>query len=584
MSAHAASRDRPIPPRARPVQAQPASPVQLAVDHRRHLATSGLSDQEIDASGCFTRMHPRFGRCLVLPMYGFRRRDGELQPLAVEYLYRPDKPRLEQRDDGRWRTRKYEREWGSRSTLFCHPDDLALLADRGIPIYVVEGVKKMLKLRAELRRAGRPGVVVHANGVWTNQRKSADGEYRLYDDWFEFPLRGRRVILVPDSDAEPGGTTEQAWGVIAQLLDEAGARVSRTHLYNTPDGSKVGPDDFFVAGGTLDALLATVTEYGAWLAPLNPTGDVVSGAEHRAVKAERDAFKARYELDRQLLSNRNLKHGQVRALQITLDAIAYNPAGPVRPAQETSLDTIAARGMSKSTLERNLSDLAKAGLIAKDSTLIRDPITNAIIASQLEIAPGPALAVAKTVTVPDQKPSGGPRPTCERCGRENVKQVMVRKCLDCGHISGLGDEYETVGYDDGASYQTPPEIVAELRKTRINTPEPQIGNQSSVSGDAPAAPPQNGAITLTEDLSPQIEHTAVGGSPGAPPHNDIGTSHWEPDDRPAVDTAKNPHESTGTSNWEYRDPPRTVVSRSIDWGDFPSLQVKRARDALEVSA
>ena len=76
---------------------------ELADDHRAHLSTSGLSNQDIDDSGCFTLVHPRFGRCLVLPMYGFRRRNGKLQPLGVEYLYRPDKPKLEPRDDGTWR-------------------------------------------------------------------------------------------------------------------------------------------------------------------------------------------------------------------------------------------------------------------------------------------------------------------------------------------------------------------------------------------------------------------------------------------------------------------------------------------------
>lgn len=543
MSAHARPSEWGVTPHSLPVQAAPSRPVRLDADHREHLYTSGLSDREIDESGCFTLEHPRFGRCLIFPMYGFRRRDGVLEPLGVEYLYRPDTPRLEQRDNGTWRVRKYEREWGSRSTLFCHPDDLALLADRGIPIYVVEGVKKMLKLRAELSRTGRPGVVIHANGIWTNQRKSADGEYRLYDDWYEFPLRSRRVVLVPDSDAEPGGTTEQAWGVIAKLLEATGAVVSRTHLHNAPDGAKVGPDDHFVRGGTLDELLATATDSEPWLAPLNSAGDVVSGAEHRAIRTERDTLKARHALDRELLANRNLKHGQVRAALITLDAIGYDPTDPVRPAQKTSLEAIAKRGMPKSTLERCLSELAKADLIVKKNPVVRDPYDNSIIASQLEIAPGPALAGAKTATVPDQKPSGGPRPKCELCGRENVKAMVVHRCLDCGHVSGLDQPAEAVMWPGGASYTPEPEIIEEIEKSRRNTPGPQIGNQPPTIGDTP----QTEAITLTEEEEPQIGHGGMRG----------GTT----DARLPLNVTSSPQ-------------PRTVVSHRLDWSDFPPLQVK----------
>jgi Domain of unknown function (DUF3854) len=563
----------------------------LADDHRRHLYTSGLSDREIDAAGCFTVNHPRFGRCLVFLMHGFRRRNGTLEPLGVEALYRPDTPKLELRDDGTWRPRKYEREWGSRSTLFCQPDDLALLADRTIPIYVVEGVKKMLKLRAELRRAGRPGVVIHANGIWTNQRKSADGEYRLYDDWFEFPLRGRRIILVPDSDAEPGGTTEQAWKVIAQLLDEAGAVVSRTHLANAPNGDKVGPDDFFVAHGTLDQLLATVTDYGAWLAPLNPDGDVVAGAAYRAVCTERDDLKARHALDRALLGNRNLKAPQKVVALLTLDAMGYSPVQADRAPQTITLDSIAARGMPKSTVERHLPELEKAQLITKNLRLLRDPKDNTIIASELSIGPGLALRLnPKEATVPDQKPSGGPRPKCAHCGGENVKQKVVHTCLDCGHISGLDVEADAVSYADGASYTPPPELVVALQKPRINTPKPQFevsahgDDQLSDSGPAPvsveARPRPQIQATGELLIKSPVSEVSGGSAPRGGPATDAAASQSED-----TQTTKNPHEYTGTSHWEPGDPPPMRSMATPQWniskqGFFPN----RARDTLEASA
>ena len=229
---------------------------------------------------------------------------------------------------------------------------------------------------------------------------------------------------------------------------------------------------------------------------------------------ERDELKARYALDRQLLGNRNLKAPQKVVALLTLDAIAYSPVQTAPAPQKVTLDSIAARGMPKSTVERHLAELEKAQLITKDLRLVRDLKDNTIIASELSIGPGLALRLSpKEAIVPDQKPSGGPRPKCARCGGENVKQKVIHTCLDCGHISGLhvdvadtaGGEAEAVGYVGGASYTPPPEIMATLRKTRMNTPEPQFEVPALPDNQGGADGPTSAAIEA--EPKPQIPAT-----------------------------------------------------------------------------
>ena len=109
--------------------------------------------------------------------------------------------------NGKKKKKKYERAERAKQRLFLiHAADQAHLADQDVPIYVVEGAPKGARVRRALREAGLPGVVVHAFGIWTLIPKGADDRHRLNPDWHAFLRPGRRVVLLPDSDAEPGGT------------------------------------------------------------------------------------------------------------------------------------------------------------------------------------------------------------------------------------------------------------------------------------------------------------------------------------------------------------------------------------------
>ncbi|WP_155724518.1 DUF3854 domain-containing protein, partial [Prochlorococcus marinus] len=111
------------------------------------------------------------------------------------------------------------------------------------------------------------------NGVWNNKN-----ETRLLPELKAIPMRGRKVIILFDSDIENNISVDQAATDIGNWTRKLGAKPHRGTLPSEPDGSKNGADDFLVrhGGSALEDLLDSA-EIEGWPLPaalLTHNGDL----------------------------------------------------------------------------------------------------------------------------------------------------------------------------------------------------------------------------------------------------------------------------------------------------------------------
>ncbi|CAE21096.1 conserved hypothetical protein [Prochlorococcus marinus str. MIT 9313] len=82
------------------------------------------------------------------------------------------------------------------------------------------------------------------NGVWNNKNAT-----RLLPELKAIPMRGRKVIILFDSDIEDNISVNQAATDIGNWTRKLGAKPHRCTLPFEHDGSKNGADDFLVRHG-----------------------------------------------------------------------------------------------------------------------------------------------------------------------------------------------------------------------------------------------------------------------------------------------------------------------------------------------
>lgn len=224
--------------------------------HLAELRASGLSDETIAAARIYSATAGQ-----VTELLGCRYRNYDLNGMAFPYpdvdgnlngyaRVKPDRPR-----DRDGKSVKYESPLGRPSRAYFPPNFRALLAS-GKPLLITEGEKKCLAAA----QAGWPciGLV----GVWGFQQKRlktdtgrAFGERRLIPDMAALPWKGTQVVIVFDSDVADNPNIRLAEVRLAEVLAQAGADVRVARIPQTGD-AKVGLDDFLVAGGDLDQLIA----------------------------------------------------------------------------------------------------------------------------------------------------------------------------------------------------------------------------------------------------------------------------------------------------------------------------------------
>jgi hypothetical protein len=171
---------------------------------------------------------------LGIPMYA---PDGA----QTTWQIKPDTPRK----DKKGKPRKYENPAGSECRLGAHPSQSGMMRDVGTPLWVTEGSKKADSL------VSRGEAVIAVQGVWNWQRQKV-----LLPEWEQISLPGRLVYAAFDSDAMTNPQVGKALKRLVEYLKSRGATTKIVYLPSGDDGSKVGVDDFLVAGGTIEGLKA----------------------------------------------------------------------------------------------------------------------------------------------------------------------------------------------------------------------------------------------------------------------------------------------------------------------------------------
>lgn len=251
----------------------------LAPRHVVQLAESGIDEPSALAHGFRTVSSRSDLVAIGFPEAQARRLQRNLPGLAVPswgsdgtiagYQVRLDNPPLVG-GKGMKRPLRYVSPDGATNVLDLGPaaklDDLG---DPRCPMFIVEGVKKAVKLRMEVALAGRRAVVVGISGIWgwksINELHGKTAHPLLVNGALAFN-DGRLVIIAYDSDVWSGAPSATASGGtaaiaareavlrLAALLRARGANPKFLVLDPLDSGEKQGVDDFLVNGGSFDGL------------------------------------------------------------------------------------------------------------------------------------------------------------------------------------------------------------------------------------------------------------------------------------------------------------------------------------------
>ena len=226
--------------------------------HLSDLRSSGLSDADIERSGCYS-----VTRQQATVILGF---DPMSDGLAFPYpsvngksktfvRVKPDTP---YQAPGWKKAARYLTPKGAPNHLYIPPTlDASILQDPFVSMILVEGEKKALKAVAE----GFPGIALSGVWSWTSGRDTGTGQRHPIPDLNLVMWKGRTVFLIFDSDAATNRKVRQAEKALADHLKGRGADVRIVRLPTEPDGSKNGLDDFLARHGK-DALQALMDREG----------------------------------------------------------------------------------------------------------------------------------------------------------------------------------------------------------------------------------------------------------------------------------------------------------------------------------
>ncbi len=213
---------------------------------------------------------------MVIPIHGVK---GGI----VGHQIRPDEPR----NDRNGKIVKYETPMRQRMALDCHPTNLESLGNPNIPLYITEGIRK-----ADAATS-RGLCCIALLGVWNWRGTNEDGGKTILADFDAIALNEDRwVFVIFDSDAATSAGVRSAGFRLVRALESRGADASFTCLPSGPGGRKMGLDDYFAMGKSIDDLAAerirpseiptgkvthpyTATDSGIFLTKETKTGPVV---------------------------------------------------------------------------------------------------------------------------------------------------------------------------------------------------------------------------------------------------------------------------------------------------------------------
>jgi hypothetical protein len=229
-------------------------PLDLLPHHRDLIDRSAISPEVALARG-YRSVTTRS----ALLRLGFSERQARVPALLVPvrgvsgdvvlYQARPDEPRIA---DGK--PLKYETPAGAHMVLDVPPLVRPWLVDPARPLFITEGARK-----ADAA-VSRGLAAIALLGVWSWRGTGPQGGKAALPDWEAIALDGRRVYIAFDSDVTVKPAVRAALVRLKAFLESRGARVLVIYLEPGEGGAKVGLDDFFAAGGTVERLLERAEE------------------------------------------------------------------------------------------------------------------------------------------------------------------------------------------------------------------------------------------------------------------------------------------------------------------------------------
>ncbi len=413
----------------------------LNTAHRQHLADSGISDEIMAERGyCTVTDRAQVAHMAAsqrqLPAIGF-----PVHQLGVYYttLIRPDCPRRETKEDGAEKSVKYEWPANVKLCLDMLPRYEEALADVTIPLCITEGIKKTDA--ASSQAWGNKAVWISINGVWGwMDGKDADGNRYLLPDYRKIPLRGRHLILIPDSDYETNPQVKMAFDEHAKALMARGAIVGIVRFPHL--GHKMGLDDAIVDGWTWDDLERAIH----WCNIASGPGVEVERLrqEVEQLRREKAQQSERMQWFLSALSNPTLGPGE-RITNVFLKSAteANSRKTDVNGAVPISIMGIANEsGQSPDSVGKHIAKMEKLGVLQRYSSPVfkhgalndkRMPITEVKV-KLLPIFDRPREIIA------ERKHGGRRYKQCESCGSENFVETTMIACKDCGVMHGESKE------------------------------------------------------------------------------------------------------------------------------------------------
>ncbi|HEX7312315.1 MAG TPA: DUF3854 domain-containing protein [Pyrinomonadaceae bacterium] len=225
----------------------------LLKHHAERVSASSISDEVAEARGYRTVSVKSelkalgFGEAqcrvpaLLIPVWSV---NGEI----ATYQIRPDEPRIK---DGK--PLKYETPAGAHMALDVPPAARPLLANPSLPLFITEGARK-----ADAA-VSRGLCCVALLGVWNFRGRNEHGGLTALADWEYVALKGRKAYICFDSDVMEKDAVRLAMKRLRAFLESRGANVRLIYLPAGAGGAKVGLDDYFAAGGTVDGLMRLAT-------------------------------------------------------------------------------------------------------------------------------------------------------------------------------------------------------------------------------------------------------------------------------------------------------------------------------------
>ena len=209
-----------------------------------YLKARGVSRATAEAAGCYTATRPG-----EVPAAFSERQRRRVPALVVPHASPCGTVGYQKRDHRPGKDRKGKvLKWVSppkdraRTVIACHPWTVGAVRNGPAPLWVVEGVTRMMAL-AEL---GIPAVSYAGCYSWQK-----DGE--PLEDWQSVYLE-RLVLDVPDADARTNWQVQTMQAARVPYLESRGGRVLAVTVPEVNGDEHAGLDDYLASGGNPEAL------------------------------------------------------------------------------------------------------------------------------------------------------------------------------------------------------------------------------------------------------------------------------------------------------------------------------------------